>query len=770
MLRITIFFIFVCGVLFADDKHRTTSLTIKKIMAAPEVSVGTLPSAIRWSDDSSGIYFRGKTVGENDLYRVDVTSWEVVSVDKMEIFASMNKDNTAKVYIEKGDIFFTDVKTNTTRQLTKTIEYESGAYFSSHSDCIVFTKGQNLYLWSLKDNCYEQVTNFVKGHQPSSIKASSDPAQEWLEKQQLELIKTLQDEDDKGKDKKPQETTSPCEIYTENCTLQNVKLSRDEKYVTFRLHKAGKAKPTIVPNYTTASGYTQNLNARSKVGTVRDTSKMGVFDRDNNKVYFVDTSEIPGIKDHPPHVQDKTTPRDVIIHGPFWSEKTNDCIVVVLANDNKDRWIMKLDLANGKLSLIDRQTDAAWIGGPGVGGWRWSPGNIGFIPHTSFLWFQSEETGYAHLYIYDLEKKEKKQLTSGTFEVYSPKISADCQYWYFVANKTHPGERHLFRMPIMGGELTQITSMPGNNDTYISPDETKIAIRNSFCNKPWELFVMENKPGSEARQVTFSTSEQFRSYAWRVPEVVTFRNRHGKEVYARLYQGKQSTSRKPGVIFVHGAGYLQNAHKWWSSYFREYMFHNFLVDNGYTVLDIDYSGSAGYGRDWRTAIYRHMGGDDLSDQVDGAKFLIEKCNVDSNNIGIYGGSYGGFITLMAMFKEASTFKAGAALRSVTDWAHYNHPYTSNILNVPHEDEEAYKRSSPIYFAEGLQGALLICHGMLDRNVQFQDVVRLAQRLIELEKDNWELAVYPLEGHSFVEPESWRDEYQRIFQLFEKHLK
>jgi len=125
---------------------------------------------------------------------------------------------------------------------------------------------------------------------------------------------------------------------------------------------------------------------------------------------------------------------------------------------------------------------------------------------------------------------------------------------------------------------------------------------------------------------------------------------------------------------------------------------------------------------------------------------------------------------MALFNEAETFKSGAALRSVTDWAHYNHGYTSNILNTPVDDPIAYERSSPIYFAEGLEGNLLICHGMVDTNVHFQDVVRLSQRLIELGKENWEMALYPVENHGFVEPSSWADEYRRIFKLFEDTLK
>jgi dipeptidyl aminopeptidase/acylaminoacyl peptidase len=165
-----------------------------------------------------------------------------------------------------------------------------------------------------------------------------------------------------------------------------------------------------------------------------------------------------------------------------------------------------------------------------------------------------------------------------------------------------------------------------------------------------------------------------------------------------------------------------------------------------------------------------MGGKDLDDQIDAAKYMVEKLGVNQKHIGIYGGSYGGFITLMAMFTQPDVFAAGAGLRSVTDWAHYNHGYTSNILNEPFTDSIAYKQSSPIYFASGLKGHLLMLHGMIDQNVHFQDIVRLSQRLIELGKDNWELAVYPMEDHGFTEPSSWTDEYKRIFKLFETYLK
>jgi dipeptidyl aminopeptidase/acylaminoacyl peptidase len=297
----------------------------------------------------------------------------------------------------------------------------------------------------------------------------------------------------------------------------------------------------------------------------------------------------------------------------------------------------------------------------------------------------------------------------------------------------------------------------------------------SYVNRPPELYTGDNRPGAPEAARTDSPSSDFKRLAqegrWIDAPIVQVPARDGVMVPARLFKPANARPGGPAVIFVHGAGYLQNVHKYWSpNYPREFLFHHLLMEAGYTVLDLDYRASAGYGRDWRTAIYRHMGGKDLEDNVDGAKYLVAQHGVDPKRIGIYGGSYGGFITLMAMFTTPDVFAAGAALRPVTDWSHYNHGYTSNILNTPQADDEAFKKSSPIFFAEGLKGALLMLHGMVDTNVFFQDTVRLTQRLIELRKENWSVQFYPVEDHGFVRPESWADEYKRIFKLFEENLK
>jgi dipeptidyl aminopeptidase/acylaminoacyl peptidase len=380
-----------------------------------------------------------------------------------------------------------------------------------------------------------------------------------------------------------------------------------------------------------------------------------------------------------------------------------------------------------------------------------------------------------HLYTLDAETGGPPvAVTSGRFEVTAAALAPDRRSFLVVSTEAHPGERHLYRVDVAGGLRTRLTTAPGAYAGEISPDGTMLGLVHSYSNRPPEVYVMENRAGARPVQVTTTPTAEWRAFPWIDPQIVAFRARDGAAVYARLYRpemiGARQDALRPGVVFVHGAGYLQNAHRYWSTYYREYMFHNLLAARGYVVLDVDYRASAGYGRDWRTAISRRMGGKDLDDIVDGARYLVERQNVDPRRLGVYGGSYGGFLTLMAMFTAPDVFAAGAALRPVTDWAHYNHAYTSNILDVPQRDPEAYRRSSPIYHAEGLKGALLICHGMVDTNVHFQDTVRLVQRLIELGKENWELAVYPVENHAFERASSWTDEYRRILKLFETTLR
>jgi dipeptidyl aminopeptidase/acylaminoacyl peptidase len=775
---------------FAASAQKLEVLTVEKIMRDPKW-MGVSPDNIRWSDDSKKIYFTWNPdkTERDELFYIspnNIKPQKATLTQRRDMIpdnGKWNKKRTLKTFEKNGDIYRLEIASGKTVQLTNTTNRESNPTFSGDEGSIIFTNDNNLYTLKLNKGELTQLTNFVKTASTEKKPAKDNEQARWLKKQQTELFDIIKvNEKDRKLDSAERSQFKVAklkEIAFGDKRLSSVQLSPDGRYVTYRLTQPAEgAKSTIVPDYVTLSGYTEDIPNRTKVGSPQATSESFIFDTQRDSVYSIITKDLPGIKDIPAYFKDYpkelealkklNADRKVDISGPFWSPDSKYAIVNIDAQDNKDRWLMKLDAATGKLTLLDRQHDDAWIGGPGTGGF-FANGSLGWADNTHF-YFQSEASGYSHLYMADLTTGEKKQLTSGKWEVQTLRLSNDKKTFYFTANIEHPGITHFYRIPVTGGAPVKITSMKGGNEIDLSPDEKWLAIRYSYSNKPWELYVQPNKPGAKAVQVTNSTTEEFKSYPWKEPEVISFKNRYGKDIYARLYQPKNPDPAKPAVVFVHGAGYLQNVHYWWSTYFREYMFNNMLADNGYTVLDIDYTASSGYGRDIRTGIYRHMGGADLTDQVDGVKLLVEKYGVNPKHVGLYGGSYGGFMTLMAMFTQPDVFAAGAAIRSVTDWAHYNHGYTSNILNEPFNDEIAYRQSSPIYFADGLKGHLLMLHGMVDQNVNFQDIVRLSQKLIELHKENWELAPYPVEDHGFVQPSSWTDEYKRIYKLFEETLK
>lgn len=785
---------------YAHPQNPPEKLSVEKIMQDPKW-IGASPSAPYWSRDGKYLFFSWnpeKAPGDSIYYitkedrHPQKAAFQLQQNNIAAEAAQYNSAHTACTYSRDGDIFWADSKTGKEKRITNTVDKESNPLFSFHDNKIVYTRNSNLFAWDITTGLTEQLTNFQRTAEPpkEEKKESLNPQEKWLHDDQLRQFDVLKARKTKKeladsilKARQPKQLRN---IYIDDKMLNDLYISPDGRFITYRLiRRAAGPRNTIVPNYVTESGFTQDIPGRTKVGAPQGSYSFFVFDTEKDTIISVATEKIPGITDLPDYVKDYPAdtaagkPRAVIINGPRWSEKGTHAIVDIRSQDNKDRWLMLLDAATGKLHLLDRQRDEAWIGGPGIG-YNFGGDNSGWINENTF-WYQSEVSGYSHLYKADVLTGQKTPLTSGHYEILQAVLSRDKKYFYITTNEVDPGEQQFYQLPLSGGKEERITTLTGANQVVLSPDEKQLAILYSYTNKPWELYLQDNKPGSQPRQVTFQAmSDSFRSYPWRDPALITFTARDGALVHARLYRpasnaaanGKSATSttNHPAVIFVHGAGYLQNAHKWWSSYFREYMFNNLLADNGYTVLDIDYRGSAGYGRDWRTGIYRHMGGKDLSDQVDGVKYLVEHEGVDPKRIGIYGGSYGGFITLMALFTEPDVFAAGAGLRCVTDWAHYNHGYTSDILNEPYNDSLAYRRSSPIYFAEGLKGHLLMCHGMVDENVHFQDIVRLTQRLIELGKNNWELAVYPMEDHGFIESSSWTDEYKRIFRLFETYLK
>ncbi|WP_418358141.1 prolyl oligopeptidase family serine peptidase [Shewanella basaltis] len=788
------------SVALATPPQVDQALTLKQIMANPDW-MGILAQGAYWSDDSLSVYFsrQAHQSAVRDYYQQSITATSANQLALSQLHLAdqrigvLNSAKSQKAYIYQGNVFVKNLQSGDVSQITRQNDAIDGVRFLTNGD-LAYWQGNNIFRIHQADGMVEQIAAIQMANEPAGIQ---DP-DSYIAKQQHRLIGyvALQHRNDKTRAdysqslaKQDPTFSSPPWYLGDAEVISEMSLSPDGRYVMLALtdkNYSWRAEHDIMPNYLGKEGYVDAVPARARVAedafpgqrlvlldlvehTKKDITIEGLtgFDEDVLASVKAENAKAQGKS-----YQSVKAPRLIQLMQDWewsqsamqWSETGQQLMLMLEAVDNKDRWIARVDLQKGKLITEHRLHDDAWV--------NYNYNQFGWIPQTDSFYYLSEESGFSHLYTKTLAGKVSA-LTSGKFVVDNVTLSPDGQYLYYRANKDHPGSYNVYRVEVATGKNEQLTQWFGTLDYSLSPDGKALLLTASAATHPDELYVQAI--GGEIKQLTDYTSNDFKQYPWQAPQVVAVPSNHGAgQVYARVYlpQGydAKQAEKYPAVLFNHGAGYLQNAHYGFSGYFREFMFHNLLTQQGYVVMDMDYRGSKGYGRDWRTAVYRNMGHPEVEDLKDGVAWLAANANVDTQRVGTYGGSYGGFLTFMALFNEPALFQAGAALRPVTDWAHYNAPYTANILNTPDVDPIAYERSSPIEHAQGLQKPLLIMSGVLDDNVFFQDSVRMVQRLIELEKPMFETAIYPVEPHGFVQPSSWLDEYRRIYKLFEQELK
>lgn len=786
------------GAVNAKETAQTQALTLEKVMANPDW-IGNAPESPYWSDDGQSIYYRQKVKGhsERKLWRLDLANNNLEAISDAELFeidsqgGDISPDNAKKIYNLRGDLYLKDLDSGNVRQLTKTQTNESSPQFINNNT-VAYRVDYSFYTIDLESGLVSQLVDIQLKEDPNK----DDKDKGYLEKQQtryFDYIREQQEEREYDKERRDDiSASSPHAVndpwYLGKKDIHTLSLSSNGQFVVVGTYEKSdnKGKKDNMPRFVTENGYVKNQKVRPLVGTYTPRNEtLYLLDLTTGKKTILSYDDLPELDDDPladikratakrngeEYKADKE-PRGVAVFdwtangGIEWNAEGDAAVILLYSDDNKDRWLVSLDTDNKELNTEHHLRDNAWVN-------DWNFNDFGWVDNDT-VYYTAEDTGFSHLYVKELGERADA-LTKGRYVVDSVTKDPKSHYLYYRANKKHTGIYEVYRVKASGGDSQVVTDLGGKNNYVLSPNGKKVIVTHSEALSPPELYLVKAE-GGDAKQLTFTTSEQFKSIPWSQPEYVEIPSRDvDQPIHARLYKPKgfdaERAEQYPAVIFIHGAGYLQNAHQGWSGYFREFMFHTFLNQQGYVVLDLDYRGSAGYGRDWRTAIYRKMGTPEVVDLIDGANWMEANVNIDRKNVGIYGGSYGGFLTFMGLFTAPDEFAAGAALRPVTDWAHYNHPYTSNILNTPEVDPIAYERSSPIEFAEGLNKPLLIAHGMVDDNVFFKDTVRLVQRLIELEKTEYfETAIYPIEPHGFKEPSSWLDEYKRIYYLFEENLK
>ncbi len=766
-----------------------------------------------WSIDGRSVYFKLKRRGSpvRDLYRVDAGGGAPVKLADAALAtadgpAVFDRAHDRAAFLRHGDVFMRELATGVTRQLTRSDARKSGLQFSATGNLLSWRQGQDWFVWNAATGVVSQA---------ATLKTANDPAKQkpdQMERLQLGLFSTLRQEkadqeairarDEQLDAENPERAAAPFYL-GDKVKVTATSLSPDARWMLVvtepKSYQPGR-HPDVI-HYVSESGYPEAEPARTYVGRNSAAPQaLLLLDLQNHKQYPLSLDGLPGIHDDPLHdlrvkriaqlkkeghadeaaalEAPKTRPVSVNFiptgdaFGPAiaWSGDGRNVAIELVANDHKDRWIATVDFADHGLLTQDRLSDPAWI--------NWSFNELGWLPDGRTLWFDSEASGWSQLYVKPLDGKARA-LTGTGYEVSSPTVSPDGKWFYLLANKEAPYAYDVYRVPVKGGALQQVTHYQGvacaecSGLFHLSPDGSKLAVLHSAPYLPPQLAVV-NADGSDAHELTDTRTPEYKSFSatWVQPEFVKVPSSHGHfGIWAKYYQpADYDTSHPhPAVLFVHGAGYLQDVTRGWSYYFREQMFNNLLLQEGYVVLDMDYRASAGYGRAWREAIYRHMGHPELQDLLDGKAWLVKNHAVDPKRVGIYGGSYGGFMTEMALLRAPGEFAAGAAQRPPSDWTSYNDDYTSDILNDPQLDPEAYKTSSPIEYAQNLRDPLLINHGLIDDNVMPGDSIRLYQRFIELHKKNFWISLYPMERHDFRHADDWYDEYRRIHELFSTYV-
>ncbi|NGP87480.1 S9 family peptidase [Fodinibius halophilus] len=440
--------------------------------------------------------------------------------------------------------------------------------------------------------------------------------------------------------------------------------------------------------------------------------------------------------------------------------------------------IMDAPMKHREIKVYDLQK-SAWetVFKDSTDGWLYGT-EMEFAPEGQTLMFQSEKDGWNHIYTINPDGSNLSQHTKGSFEI--PWVQwTGKESMVFASTKVDPGERHIYTLDIGNSKVTKLTDKTGYRKGFrLSPDKDHLVYKYSYFNQPFELYSLDLQNPQEEVRLSETIPNRFNKIDWQKEDYIRFTGRDGETKLSMSVLeplNKQKGSSHPVVVFVHGAGSLQNVYKGWSSsYYREYMFHQYLTAQGYYVIEVDYRHSTGYGREFREDVTNWMGKYETQDIIDGINYLADNYpQADTSKTGIYGGSYGGFMALYATSVAPDYFDAAAALRAVTNWDNYYHTnpwYTLPRLGEPKADSANYARSSPINYVDELEQPVLILHGLIDSNVGFQDAAQYIDKLVQSGDKEFDMMVYPSERHSFKDPDAWYDEYSRIYEFFEEELK
>jgi dipeptidyl-peptidase 4 len=421
--------------------------------------------------------------------------------------------------------------------------------------------------------------------------------------------------------------------------------------------------------------------------------------------------------------------------------------------------LLLADADTGRSSVLLTEKDAYWIN---------VADDLYFLKDGKrFLW-SSERSGYRHLYLYGLDGKEAAQLTKGDWEVSGLEAVDDAKGMvYFSARQKTPIEKHLYRVGLQGTGFQRITKQEGTHTVQFSPDAGAFLDTYSNAMTPPQQWI-SRADGSSLVALNENRVAELAEYHLSPVEFIQVKSHDGVELNAWVIKPANFDPSKkyPALVYTYGGPHAQVVLNAWGG--PTFLWHQLMAQKGFVIFALDNRGSAGRGHLFEEPIHFRFGAQEMSDQRDGAAWLKAQPWVDGTRIGIWGWSYGGHMTLHAIFEDPEDFKAGFAGGPVTDWHYYDTIYTERYIGLLPENEENYRESSPIEKAEQLRGKLLLAHGTADDNVHFANTLSLVDKLIAQGK-HVEVLPFPGRGHGVSDPPARIFLMNRVTQFFLENL-
>ncbi len=455
---------------------------------------------------------------------------------------------------------------------------------------------------------------------------------------------------------------------------------------------------------------------------------------------------------------DVDTSDDSYIARVYWLGDGSGVAIEKLNRAQDRLTLLFADARTGAVERVFDETHDTWV-------------NVNYLKHyyrkrRRFLW-GSERDGHQHLYLFGMNGEAIRQLTKGPWEVTALEgVDEKRRRVYFTANRDDVRERQLYVVSEKGGRIRRITKEPGTHSVTLSPDFRWYIDRWSTASRPTRMTVC-SIDGRERFELGDSRTEALSRMNPPAPEFFTI-ERDGRTYQCMITRPPDfdPARRYPVIVYVYGGPHAQVVRNAWS---RHGLWHAMMAQRGYVVFSLDNRGSWGRGKAWEDAVLRHLGVHELEDQLVGVDWLRAQPWVDGDRIGIWGWSYGGYMTLVALTRAPDVFRAGVAVAPVTDWRFYDSIYTERYMKRPVDNPEGYEDSAPLNFAADMKGRLLLMHGTADDNVHMQNSIRMVRELIDAGKD-FDFMLYPGRYHGIHGTADRVFLYRKMTEFFDRWLR